>query len=489
MAASAQIAFDGPARSIDTLNSAFDENYLYIGYDGQRLIYTKLKHPANRGGSANPGSLWTATASENWEDARELPFSDTTSSSVPFGLVGENLIYGEVTPNFSTFDSKILAARVAGDTPDGEVSVPYFKNKSEFLSGYVSPDGNVLLLSMEGRNSYGVEDIYVSLRKSSGVWGFPKNLGAFVNTAFQEFTPFLSADKQTLYWSSNGREGEGSFDVYSSQRLDDTWQNWTEPVNLGSGVNTQGAETSFQLAGEYGYFVSTQNSDGYGDIRKIKLKEPEDLPTLDSIAPPQTDVDLLSREFHLYDAETGEKVQANLRFEGPELDTTFVDASSVILPRRQLFDMTLTVESVGYLKLERFFTSTELQANSLFRLEITPLAVGATVQLRNVLFQRGTIDFIGGSELELDRVVEMMESNPSIRILVKGHTDNVGDPTKNLQLSRRRAKKVKDYLLENGIASSRVQSRGYGGNDPIASNNSEDTRKLNRRVEFTIVEK
>ena len=485
----AQLAFDGPSEPIDTLNSPFDENYLFINYDGTRVAYARLKSPDNRGGTKNPGSIWSASSASEWTDVQELAFPDSVACSVPMGMVRDNLIYGEVTKRYNTFTSRIFLAPVDDGGAPTEISVPYFSNKSEFLSGYMSPDGNVLLLSMEGRTTYGVEDIYVSLRKSSGVWGFPKNLGYTINTAFQEFTPFISSDFKTLYWATNGRAGAGSFDIYSSQRLDDTWQNWSEPVNLGDLVNTQGAETSFQLAGDYAYYVSTQNSDGYGDIRKIKLKEPEAPPELDSIAPAQSDVDWLSREFHLFDAETGEKVVADFHFDGPELDTTFSGVSSVILPRRELLDLNLTVESVGYLTLERFFTGTELLANTLFRLEIAPLAVGSTVQLKNVLFQRGTVEFIGGSEQELDRVVEMMQDNPSIRILVKGHTDNVGDPTKNLQLSRRRAKRVRDYIVEEGISVRRVQSQGYGGNDPIASNKNEETRKLNRRVEFTVLEK
>ncbi len=485
----AQLAFESGPQSMDSLNSPYDENYVALSYDGSQMVYTKLKYPGNRGGNLNPGSLWLATASDEWAGDVELTFADSASLSIPFGIVGGNLVFGEVTPYFNTHTSEILVAPLDADSAVADINIPYFDNKSEFFSGYITPDGNVLLMSMEGRNSYGVEDIYVSLRKSSGAWSFPKNLGYTINTAFQEFTPFLSADKKTIYWSSNGRDGQGSFDVYSSDRLDDTWQNWTAPKNLGDTINSSGAETSFQLAGDYAYFVSTQNSDGYGDIRRIKLLDPVEPPELDSVILPQSEVDILSREFHLYDSETGEKVSGDFWFQGLELDTTFSGVSSVILPRSELADLSLEVEAVGYLTLERFLTATELQSTNLFRLEIAPLAVGATVQLENVLFQRGTTEFIGGSEQELDRVVEMMQTNPSLRILVKGHTDNVGDPTKNLELSKRRARRVRDYIVESGIAAGRVDSRGYGGNSPIASNEQEETRRLNRRVEFTIVEK
>ena len=116
------------------------------------------------------------------------------------------------------------------------------------------------------------------------------------------------------------------------------------------------------------------------------------------------------------------------------------------------------------------------------------IAIGNVITLDNVLFKRGTSELIAGSSKELDLVVEVLNDNPGIKILLKGHTDNTGDPVKNVELSEERVRAVKDYIINQGVNAFRVTGKGYGGNEPIASNATEATRKLNRRVEFEVIE-
>lgn len=476
----AQIAFEGEPVSMSVLNSAADENFIFVNSDGSEIAFTRLKSPNNTGGISNPGNIWISVFDSVWSPPR-LVEGDSQKLQSPMGY-SQGLIYGEVTEKYNAYTSEVFDSR--GRT----ISIPYFQNKSQNISGFLSRDGSQLLLSIERSTTYGVEDIYLCIKDNNGGWSTPKNLGSDINTPFQEYTPFLSANGTTLYWASNGRSGIGSFDIYQSERLDDTWQNWSEPKNLGQSINTEGAETSFQLAGDYAYFVSTQNSDGYGDIRRIKLKVPEQV-----VEEPREEVveeELLAIvQFYLNDAETGNPVVGTVMINGISIDSIFTNMSSLSIARDRLGDFKITVDATGYLGIEKFFTQSESAARSNYKLELIPLAIGTTVQLNNVLFQRGTINFVGGSENELDRVVELLQSNPNLKILVKGHTDNQGDPSRNLRLSQQRAKKVRDYILSKKIPSSRVQGKGYGGNAPIAENNTEASRKLNRRVEFTVIEK
>ena len=117
-----------------------------------------------------------------------------------------------------------------------------------------------------------------------------------------------------------------------------------------------------------------------------------------------------------------------------------------------------------------------------------PVTVGSVITLNHVLFKQGTVQMLSGSEEELDLVVEMMIDNPKIKILLKGHTDNQGDPVRNVRLSEGRVKSVREYLIRQGINAYRIKGKGYGGNAPIASNETEATRKLNRRVEFEVID-
>jgi len=118
---------------------------------------------------------------------------------------------------------------------------------------------------------------------------------------------------------------------------------------------------------------------------------------------------------------------------------------------------------------------------------LTPLEVGTTITLNKVYFERSTAQLLDDSFSELNRVAEMMSENPGVKIELSGHTDNQGSSKLNLQLSQERVDIVKQYLTEHGIDGSRIRGKGYGGTKPVASNASEETRKLNRRVEFTIL--
>jgi outer membrane protein OmpA-like peptidoglycan-associated protein len=104
-----------------------------------------------------------------------------------------------------------------------------------------------------------------------------------------------------------------------------------------------------------------------------------------------------------------------------------------------------------------------------------------------VFFEQSKPVLLPTSYGELNRLVQILIENPTIKIEIAGHTDNVGDPKKNQKLSEDRVKAIKDYLINKGISPNRLTGKGYGGSKPIASNAKEETRKLNRRVEFTII--
>ena len=141
----------------------------------------------------------------------------------------------------------------------------------------------------------------------------------------------------------------------------------------------------------------------------------------------------------------------------------------------------------GYFPREVLFTETELSENPVNKIDMKRIELGVTMQLKKVLFEKGSTRLIEGSELELDELVRILNENPEINIMIKVHTYVIWSPSKNLKLSQLRADRVRMYVLKKGIANTRVQSKGYGGTQPIASNESEETRRLNRRVEFTIL--
>lgn len=153
------------------------------------------------------------------------------------------------------------------------LNIPNLYNKNEFAHYHMNLDENIVLMSIQRDDSYGDLDLYVSQKYSDGDWSEPKNLGSVINTVGAEGSVFLAADGRTLYFSSSGQPGFGSYDMYMSKRLDDSWTNWSKPLNLGSKINTDEMDIYYTIpaSGDYAYFSSGVTYFGKNDLYKIKL--------------------------------------------------------------------------------------------------------------------------------------------------------------------------------------------------------------------------
>jgi len=508
-------AQDFTALSLLPVNSAWDEQNPVLSPDRKTLWYTIANHPQNTAGKKDPGDIWYS----RWENGQ---WSVPVHGGALLNDRGYNAVAGLSASGdelflFNHYD-KAASARTQGisvstKTNSGwsapeNISIPYFLNRSLAVSGQVSADGTVFVYAAEAYDSRGAEDLYVSLKNSAGQWSEPRNLGIIINSSFQELSPWLSADKKYLYFSSNGRKGYGSFDVYVSERRDETWTNWSAPSNMGSRVNTEGRELFYHTFPDLrlALFTSTQNSDGYGDIRfyidSIQSTVPDTVVKIVEIKRENItgkDAKQAIVAGAVTNSKTGQPVEAKLEFRSakalPDVSDSVYTATSdkqgmysVRISSTNVY--TIVLEAAGYVGiLEKFDIHTfEMQRVEL-NFKLQPIEVGATVNLKNVLFAVGTTTLLSESYDELNGVVNLLKSNPRIEIELAGHTDNRGDARKNLKLSQSRVDKVKAYLVSKGIASKRIKGKGYGGQHPIANSESEESRKLNRRVEFTVLSK
>jgi outer membrane protein OmpA-like peptidoglycan-associated protein len=497
--------------SLRMVNSPADEQAPVISPDGTTLFFTRGNHPENTGGKIDPGDIWISVLIEGvWSaPVHGGPVLNDRAYNAVIGFSSDGsqlFLVGHYSGTGST--ARTQGISVSRKTPAGwsnpeNIFIPYFLNRSTFSSGFISADGNVFVFSAETYGSLGVEDIFISVKDANGKWSEPRNAGRTVNTQFQELTPSLSDDGSRLYFSSNGRKGFGSFDVYYCTRLDETYFVWSEPVNLGDGINSEGRELFFRNygAGGFGVFTSTKNSDGYGDIKLYRPGEvqhdtlivsqrvkPDSLVTFKEKSYPVSDTEL--RLFgKVTDSKTGKPIDARIAFTSKDKRVN-ADAKNemgygIMVPSTAAYD--IEVAAPNYVStLEKLDLRTvelkELEMN--FRLQ--PVEVGTLVTLKNILFIQGTPELMPESYPELNLVVEFLKANPQVEIELSGHTDNRGSYRALLELSQKRVNRVKSYLVSKGINPKRITGKGYGGTKPVASNDSEETRQLNRRVEFTI---
>ncbi len=491
------------------INSPYYEINPVMNADGSALYFNRRYHPGNIGGVDDPADIWISELQEDgsWTVARNAgePLNDETENLL-IGFMDDGKALLTHHQNGFAF-SYYLNGQWLKPSP---FNVPFFSNRGPEKWGSVSQNGRYIVFAIESFGTYGVEDLYVTQLRPDGSWSSLKNLGNVINTRFQEVTPMLAPDNRTLFFASNGHDGIGSFDIFKSERLDDSWRKWSEPENLGALINTDGADMSFSFLpdSEYAFMTSTIDSEGYSDIKRVRISskfkidttklersEPVAVRTLPN--PEETATSELSLDDIMYysgvilNRKDRSPIVGDVRFEGDGglviEAKSFVDGQfKVELPKDHIWEMTIVAEN--YLKVDSTFevgeSYDEQQINAFY---LEPLTVGNKIQLSNVLFYRGSANLVEGSEKEIQLLAETMRQNPRMEIFLEGHTDNRGNFDLNLELSQQRVAVVQDQLIRMGVDASRIDGKGYGGTRPIASNDAERTRMLNRRVEFTVV--
>ncbi len=348
-----------------------------------------------------------------------------------------------------------------------------------------SSDGKTLYFASKRPGGNGSSDIWKTELLPNGDWTVPVNLGDSVNTSGEEQNPFIHPDDQTLYFSSKGHEGMGGLDLFYTRK--DGGGGWNKPVNLGYPINTYADEITLIVnsTGDVAY-VSSDKLGGKGrqDIYSFPLykeAQPNPVTYLKGI---------------VFDKETNNRLQA--RFELTDLKRNQVAVQSISDPIDGSFlvclptnrDFALTVSRPGYLFYSDNFSLSGIRDQArpfLKNIPLQPIKVGETVVLKNIFFDTDKYNLKPISHIELEKLLQLLQSNPSLKIEISGHTDSIGSEEHNLELSGNRAKAVVDYLVAKGISHDRMTYSGYGFSHPIDTNETETGRANNRRTEFRIV--
>lgn len=407
---------------------------------------------------------------------------------------GQTLIVGNhYTPDGEEEGDGVSISHKKADGTWGNpesLDIPEYVNKNDHSNFFLNGESNVLIMAIEDKNTLGELDLYVSkYDKNNKKWSSPLNLGASINTAYAEDYPYLALDGKTLYFSSKGQIGYGGHDIYVSTREDDTWTNWSKPKNLGPFVNSKSDDKGFSIAseGDHAYFNSAGfNSDLHHmdiyrvDLPKILHQIPRILlkgicknaitkePIRATVTIKESNDNVIA--FCTSNPKTGEYVMS-IPF-GKKYST---NGEAIDYYKKQLI-----LDLTG--KLDALETKLDIEFDAF-------LDTGVVVKMENLLFEYKFSKIIESSYPSLDAIANLMHQQSRSIFEIAGHTDNVASEDFNLKLSVERAKAVVNYLIAKGIDAKRLKYKGYGKSMPIASNESELGRALNRRVEFKVLEK
>lgn len=357
----------------------------------------------------------------------------------------------------------------------------------------ISADGKELFFTAKNGKGEGGIDIWVS-KLVNNIWQEPENLGNMINTDKDEQCPFIHPDGKTLYFSSNGHNGMGSSDLFVVRR--DAKGEWGMPVNLGYPINTRENENSLFVSadGLMGYY--SQFINGSFDLVSFELPEnvrPAAVTYVKGTVASAADKIYIPSTIEIYDAESGELTA---------ITKTKTEESEFLITLPIGRDYIFSVESKGFLPHSEHFSLIDAGMLKSYDLEIfmNPIPVKETVVLsevkpverkivmKNIFFESNSAELMKTSFIELNKIVDILNENDQMKMRIEGHTDNIGSEAVNLSLSQKRADSVKNFLVESGILSSRLSTKGKGETEPIDTNETEEGRANNRRTEFVIQE-
>ena len=379
-----------------------------------------------------------------------------------------------------------FSEKVNGDwTPiksaSGKINLPYSWESQPSISA----DGKILYFVSDRQGGFGGYDIYRSIKNENGEWGTPINLGPVINSKGNEKSPFIHPDGKTLYFSSDGWIGLGGYDIFYSRM--NVSGIWSKPKNIGHPINSPDDEV--------GFFVSTDGSKGFFASNKYHGKGGWDLYSFNLYEDARPER-ILFLKGTVRDENTTEPVKATIELKNLEtkkIEEIPLDSNTgnyvAVAPYNS--DYVMTVKKEGFVYETKYIAKVD-SSHPVVRnmdVDIKPIELNQSYRINDIYFAFNKFDLTGESKSVLDQLIEFLSENPLIHIQIQGHTDNIGKDVENLKLSENRARSVYNYLVLQGISSSRLTYKGFGKTMPVAENDTEEGRARNRRTVFVITKK
>lgn len=347
----------------------------------------------------------------------------------------------------------------------------------------LSADGRILFFSSDRRGGLGGNDIWYAKRELDGSWSEAANLGAPINTAKDEISPFLFFNNETLFFASDGHLGLGGMDIFLSRVEEGRFH---APENLGLPINDHLDQVALFITAqkEYAYYSELTSSNTSNDRAFLyRFKFPEEI---------EIGENLTVTGGQVVHAKTGEPIAASLSLVSLGNDSTRYQFQSngqdgsflMLYPDQDAAG--LYVEKKGFLPKIYNVDRDSIKNVKDLKVELVPIASGEEFVFENVFFEFDSFDLKQESLSSLRRLHRFLQDNPKVAILITGHTDNLGSDEYNLKLSLQRAQSVQNYLLKAGIKSDRIKVVGKGFREPMVPNTSPTNQAKNRRITVSV---
>ena len=537
------VAQQNPENLGPIVNTNFAELRPTVSADGNKMFFVVEGNPSNLNYKKDKKAqdVWYTEkdASGNWKQATpcQSPINEQKNNGV-FWMSANNdtiLIRGAYENGKLAGKGFSYSTRTASgwSAPTRLVMEGYSALAMDQFSGLtMNIDGNVMFLYFSEEKNNPINNIYISKRNADGSWAKPTKLSNQVNTDdYDEIAPFLAADNQTLYFSSNRPGGVGDYDIWMTKRTDDTWTKWSEPQNMGEKINSAMWEGYFALEanGKNAYFASSNKAEGKTDLFKIALEPWQQ-------AVPYVDLNVALLTSKTQDT-LSEATVTIAQFEGADTTGKMLEVKNKQFTTKLEYGKKYLVKSVADAYKETYDTldlSMNGQSKTISKLllmnekidsaklalldsnlkftdssmvfqddegnlvlppsikdsgsieNMNKLVKGDTVSINNILFDFAKSELRPEAIRELNKIKEMMKAFPKLELDISAFTDDIGSEADNLKLSVSRAETAKKYLVEQGVDPEKIKVNGYGESKPIDTNATEIGRQKNRRVVFKL---
>lgn len=470
-----------PVNLGNNINSMYSEYYPSLTYNDSILVYTRrgegLREDFMQSMRRGDGSYSPA------QPLRGMINERPSKGALNISQDGEWLLFAGNFPGRGIGDFDLYIAYNSSEGWSDPVNLgPEINTEFWESSPSLSADKSALYFSSNRPDGYGGSDLYVSYQQPNGRFGEAINLGPLINTKGDEMAPCIHADNHSLYFTSSGLPGYGGTDLFVSRK--DAQGNWAVPENMGYPINTIDNEGSLFISadGSSAFYASDrEDSRGFLDLYRFELRK--DLRPIRTV--------FISGQ--VQDADTHQGIGATIEVSENnhqkllnKMHTDPVGYYLITLPANDNY--TVTINSKGYLfQSDVYNLTTKEQGNITRDVLLQKIKLNASRTLKNIQFPFKSYQLEAVSLIELDKVLQLLQENPTLHLQINGHTDNAGTAAINQPLSTHRAKAVVDYLVSKGIDSSRLAYKGFGATQPVASNDNDDGRVANRRTEILVI--